>query len=44
MLRVCVNIHAYDFVSEEHIMLMILSKALSISSLLDECFMEDLSL
>jgi hypothetical protein len=44
MLRVYVNIHAYDFVFEELSMLMILSKALSISSLLDECFLADLSL
>ena len=44
MLRVCVNIHAYDFVFEEHIMLMILSKALSISSLPEEYSLADLSL
>ena len=44
MLRVCVNIHEYDFVFEEHLMLMTLSKALSISSLPDEYSLADLSL
>lgn len=44
MLRVCVNIHAYDFVFEELSMLMMLSKALSMSSLPDEYSLADLSL
>ena len=38
------NIHAYDFVFEELSMLMMLSKALSMSSLPDEYSLADLSL